>query len=48
LGRKPSDDESAAAARYLADLRSGGADEAAAWLELAQSMLNLKEFIFIR
>jgi hypothetical protein len=48
LGRPPSAAESAAAARYLADLRAAGANETSAWLDLAQSMLNLKEFIYVR
>lgn len=48
LGRAPTTGESAAATRYLADLRAGGATDQAAWVDLAHSMLNLKEFIYVR
>ena len=49
LGRKASPAEHAAAARYLGDLKAAPADRAdQAWTDFAQSMLNLKEFLYLK
>jgi hypothetical protein len=49
LGRKASPAEHAAAARYLGDLKAAPADRAdQAWTDFAQSVLNLKEFLYLK
>lgn len=50
FGRGPNPAESAAATAYLADLTTAhGADNpAAVWRDLAQSIFNFKEFIYLR
>ncbi|GBL43939.1 hypothetical protein LBMAG55_15570 [Verrucomicrobiota bacterium] len=49
LARKASPTEQAAAARYLADLKVTHADKPAlVWQDFAQSVLNLKEFLYLK
>lgn len=49
LARKASSAEQAAATRYLADLKVTHADKPAmVWQDFAQSMLNLKEFLYLK
>ena len=49
LARKASPTEQAAAARYLADLKLTHADKPAMiWQDFAQSVLNLKEFLYLK
>lgn len=49
LGRKATAAEQAAAARYLTDLRATHyARPERAWADLAQSVLNLKEFLYLK
>ena len=49
LGRPPTAAESSAAARYLQDVRQGGVGSAdGPWFDLALSLLNLKEFLYLR
>ncbi|MGA0134066.1 MAG: DUF1553 domain-containing protein, partial [Opitutales bacterium] len=49
LGRKATGTEQDAAARYLSDLRAAQAAQPdKVWADLAQSMLNLKEFLYVR
>ncbi len=49
LARKATPAEHAAAARYLADLRTTHAGKPAmVWQDFAQSVLNLKEFIYLK
>ena len=49
LARKASPAEQAAAARYLADLKLTHADKPAmVWQDFAQSVLNLKEFLYLK
>jgi hypothetical protein len=49
LARKATPAEQTAAARYLTDLKKTHADQPAlVWQDLAQSVLNLKEFIYLR
>lgn len=50
LGRPPDDHEAAASGTYLADLeREHGADkDQLVWRDFAQSLFNLKEFIYVR
>jgi hypothetical protein len=49
LARKASPTEQAAAARYLADLKAAhAADPTMVWPDFAQSLLNLKEFLYLK
>jgi hypothetical protein len=49
LGRKATPPEQATAARYLTDLRTTHeARPAQAWADFAQSVLNLKEFLYLK
>jgi len=49
LARKATPAEQAAAARYLADLKVTHADQPAmVWADFAQSVLNLKEFLYLK
>lgn len=49
LSRPASAAEQAAATRYLADLKVAHADQVALiWQDFAQSMLNLKEFLYLK
>jgi hypothetical protein len=49
LARKASPAEQATAARYLADLKLTHADKPAlVWQDFAQSVLNLKEFLYLK
>jgi hypothetical protein len=50
LARPPREEELAASRIYLADLKRehGAGREALAWRDFAQSLFNLKEFIYIR
>jgi hypothetical protein len=49
LARKATPTEQAAAARYLADLKLTHADQPAiVWADFAQSVLNLKEFLYLK
>ena len=49
LARKASSAEQAAATRYLADLKVNHADKPAmVWQDFAQSVLNLKEFLYLK
>ena len=49
LARKASPTEQAAAARYLADLKLTHADKPVmVWQDFAQSVLNLKEFLYLK
>jgi hypothetical protein len=49
LARKATSAEQAAAARYLADLKVTHADNPAmVWADFAQSVLNLKEFLYLK
>lgn len=49
LGRPATSAEHTAAARYLADLKQARPDSAAAiWSDFAQSVLNLKEFLYLK
>jgi hypothetical protein len=49
LARKATPVEHAAAARYLADLKATYADKPAqVWTDFAQSVLNLKEFLYLK
>ena len=49
LARKATSAEQAAAARYLADLKVTHADNPAmVWPDFAQSVLNLKEFLYLK
>ena len=49
LARKATPAEQAAAARYLADLKATHADQPAMiWADFAQSVLNLKEFLYLK
>ena len=49
LARKATPGEQAAAARYLADLKVTHADQPAIiWADFAQSVLNLKEFLYLK
>ena len=49
LARKATSAEQAAAARYLADLKVTHADQPAmVWADFAQSVLNLKEFLYLK
>jgi hypothetical protein len=49
LARKATPAEHAAAARYLADLKITHADKPAmVWQDFAQSVLNLKEFLYLK
>lgn len=49
LARPASAGEQAAAARYLRDLRTvPGANPAQTWADFAQSVLNLKEFLYLK
>ena len=49
LARKATPTEQAAAARYLADLKTTHADQPAmVWADFAQSVLNLKEFLYLK
>jgi hypothetical protein len=49
LARKATPAEQAAAARYLADLKATHADQPAmVWPDFAQSVLNLKEFLYLK
>ena len=49
LARKASPAEQAAAARYLADLKVTHADQPVmVWQDFAQSVLNLKEFLYLK
>ena len=49
LARPATAGEQAAAARYLRDLRTvPGANPAQTWADFAQSVLNLKEFLYVK
>jgi len=49
LGRKATTAEQAAAERYLTDLKTAHADKPAMiWQDFAQSVLNLKEFLYLK
>jgi hypothetical protein len=49
LARKASPIEQAVAARYLADLKLTHADKPVmVWQDFAQSVLNLKEFLYLK
>jgi len=49
LARKASSAEQSAAARYLADLKVTHADKPVmVWQDFAQSVLNLKEFLYLK
>ena len=49
LGRKATPSEQASAGRYLADLKASHADKPALiWQDFAQSVLNLKEFLYLK
>ncbi len=49
LARKATPAEQAASARYLADLKVTHADQPAmVWADFAQSVLNLKEFLYLK
>jgi hypothetical protein len=49
LARKATPAEQAAAARYLADLKAAhAADPTMVWPDFAQSVLNLKEFLYLK
>jgi hypothetical protein len=49
LGRPASPNEQQACRRYLAELvKSNGGNQPASWQDLAQSILNLKEFLYLK
>ena len=49
LGRPANAKEQAAAARYLAELKSTpSANPNQVWADFAQSVLNLKEFLYVK
>ena len=49
LARKATPSEQASAARYLADLKAAHADKPGmVWQDFAQSVLNLKEFLYLK
>ena len=49
LGRSANAKEQAAAARYLAELKSApAANPNQVWADFAQSVLNLKEFLYVK
>lgn len=49
LGRRATSAEQSAAGRYLADLKVTHADQPAmVWADFAQSVLNLKEFLYLK
>ena len=49
IARPATAGEQAAAARYLRDLRAvPGATPAQTWADFAQSVLNLKEFLYVK
>jgi hypothetical protein len=48
LGRPPRPDELESVRKYLAARAADGAPQAQAWQDLAQSIFNLKEFLYLR
>ena len=49
LGRPASPNEQQACRRYLAELlKANGGNQPASWQDLAQSILNLKEFLYLK